>query len=207
MRISTTAVQMDDDSECKIRPLRNELINEHYRLIGEILSICEAGSLIVGVPWLPPSSATQELAEKFESPLADFVKLSLVTVNTNTLELYCDDLESCVSSSATADSLFIRSLPMLERHSFCVLFSVFAGCLSYWSSVSFGLGFATSLLISLSVATAFFAVLVTFCSESHRLYSFHCLLEHELMRRKGLDQPNSRPLGILPVETKPVSKC
>lgn len=183
-----------------------EALGRYYRLIADCLNISEAGCIQAGVPWLPPTRGTRELSGKFQGPLPEFVRLSLVGVNTTVLELYCDDLENLAPTSKNLSRLFIRRLSAVERYamSFFLFFAVL--CLSLLATN--WLNFAPSARVSVSIVLAGLAFIsgIFLSSDAQRRASFHCLLYNELLRRRGLDQINSNRLRIFPVETRPIPK-
>ena len=206
MATPENALRLDDDGTFRGEPFHNELVREHYRQIGQLLNICEAGNWTVGVPGVGPTKRTRQLAGAYDGPLDEFIKMSLVEVSTNVLELYCDDLESIPPSSDVSSSLYIRQLSFLERFAFAALLTIVVGAFSYWAGGGFEFTPAHTWFFSLGIAGAVCLLLIALCLEPQRRYSFHALLCREIMRRKGLDQPNSGGLRIMPVGTKPLPK-
>ncbi len=185
----------------KAKRLRNNLKNsipEQYRTIGEMLSICEASTLRVGVPWLAPNKDGKELNKKFFYPLNDFVKSSLLSVQTETLINYCEDLsalninelekeESNILGNEDNKSLNIPNLKAHQRYYFC--FVVLAVLFSSSTFISLLLNSSFSAAIVVSVVTSIPASLLAIfpCLEVQRRVSFYILLSKEISRRQGTD--------------------
>ena len=182
---------------------RSEQFREQYHMIGRLLNICEAGSFAAGVPWLPPTRAVRTLAKDYCGPLSRMVRLSLLSVSTNVLESYCEDLEPLFKERNTDICLYIRPLSIFERSSFPA--SVFVAIFFLTAALLFsaGLPFLNS---SLAVAAAASLLAMSFCIESQRRYSFYNILYRELLRRKGIDNPNKNRIGIIPAETNSLTK-
>ncbi len=202
---------MDDESSTPTEsvrkdPKRNDQLRAHYQQIGEMLNISEAGSWRAGIPWLPPNEKVLKLSEHFSEPLEEFVKLSLAHINTNVIELYCEDLETEQSSVELHNCLFIRPISLAERFFFPVIVFIGGFFLAYGGFASAGFSSAGVWCFAFGTALAVSSMCTTLCLEPQRRFSFHNLLYRELLRRRGLDQPNSSRLGIIPAETKPFSK-
>ena len=150
------------------QPEHTALVREHYKCIGETLNIAEAGSWRAGVPLLFPTLTGHKLASQYQSPLHEFIQYSLVTINTSTLELYCDDLESSSPDDDISASLFIRRLSVIERWGACVVLAPLVALLTCLLAMSLGVRLITSLLAALACATLCFVVLSTMSLELQR---------------------------------------
>lgn len=165
----------------------NESRQRAYQLIGQTLMICEAGSLQVGIPWLPPSRRVRALARQLDGGCREFVRQSLVTASTHVLESYCDDLESLPEDPASSEVLFIPAPTYLERHAFPVLLGFLSFALTFL--VAFYVIRSITLASIFAAFAAVFSVLVggILCEERSRRVSFYNLLMHEILRRSGTD--------------------
>ena len=165
-----------------------------YRVIGDALSIAEAATIHVGIPWLPPTAPVRERQEKFEAPLEDFIQLSVTEVPTSTLESYCDDLEQLPPDKPSGELLGLAELSFLEHHSLAFLF---LGAAFVCSLVS--LNFATgTLAIGISAACLFSGVAgfigASLTSETYRRASFYTVIAKEVARRGG--RAGGQTIGI-----------
>ena len=180
------------------RPQKNrELLLQQFKVIGETLMRCESVCHRVGIPWLPPTQAVRKRAAQFEPPLKDFLRYSLVTVSTKTLEMYCYDLES--AEPITPDH-HITAVHPIERYSLATIVfgTLFAANLlfSNWLSVPLQIGVVSSLFVGFFGAS----LCVIASSERSRRRSFHWALTQELLRRRGQSDGG---LPIISVETEP----
>lgn len=169
--------------------IKKPCINEQYRTIGETLEICEAATFRVGVPWLPPSSKRKKTLKTYEGPIEDFIKTSLVSVSTETLDHYCEDLNSFSSENSTS-----LSIPLLypgERFFFCLV--VFLILFTFSLAIGIFLGSTKSATLVMSFTTAIPAALLAAfpCLEVQRRSSFYYFLNKELNRRLGRNSPSS----------------
>lgn len=196
----------DDNPGIGPRTHRKENVSAHYEEIGRTLSICEASCFKAGVIWLPPNKTVRSLRNKYEKPIENFIRYSLSTVNTDSLELYCDDLENLPFTDDSSQSLSLRILPLGERFAFCILVAIFififCSLSAYWLKV----GSITSMFGILIASLLAAAGSTVFCSEPQRRYSFYTLLNRELSRRRGTDQDEAGRIRMIPIETKPLSK-
>jgi hypothetical protein len=174
----------------------------YFKTIGETLSICEAGSYLVGIPWLPPTSYVNKIAKQFYLPLADFVKINLVGVPTSQIERYCEDLEQSIQNNNHQNTEFYLYSPTtFEKLTFCLIFTgIFFSadlliCLILFGTIS------TSLVYACITGLIVFGFCLAISREENRYKSFLSLLQKELMRRKGFDLTNSNKILI----SKPIS--
>ena len=186
-------IRIDDFKQDQQRAIltRNNPFSEQYRIIGETLSISEVVTIRVGVPWLPPGQKQKELSKQYHGPLEDFIRSSLVSVSTETLDHYCEDLNSFATEPDNNDSLYIPSLCPAERFFFCLV--VFL--ILFTTSLALGLllGSTRSATLTLSIITSIPAALLAAfpCMEIQRRSSFYYFLNKELNRRRGASSPGS----------------
>ena len=170
-------------------------------MIGETLMVAEAANWGIGVPWLPPTATVRRLAKKCDSPLDEFVRLSLVSVNTTILEEYCDDLETCPPDESSAKLLHLRLLSNPERFALCGMFFLMTfgvcGAGAIWLGTSSHLAFFSATL----TATAAGALAAFCCLEPQRRSALNALLYREISRRKGNDPDGSNRLNLVSIET------
>lgn len=168
-----------------------------YAQIGRMLLIAEAATTSIGIPWVPPTRRTRALASEFSEPLKDFVRTSLVTVNTAALESYAEDLEGLPQDENAARHLHIGGLSGFERYMLNVV--LFAGCFGLFFLSALWVRASIGVAIGLSLVTAFLVTMVSsyVCSEENRRATFHWLVFEELMRRRGMDQSEATPIGVL----------
>ena len=166
-----------------LKPSNQKLLGE-YQEIGKLLLVCEAALYCVGIPWLPPSAEIRKRISQYEGPLDDFVRLSLVTVSTQTLECYVSDMGA--SELQDAEALCIPMPGLLQRYSLAVMLSATffaANCLIH---NAFGNDIYESLFTSTVVAVVAATLGCLVVSEMYRRRSFMILLSKELDRRRGM---------------------
>lgn len=199
MEIADTIKTMDRGEGPIIRPLTpldSGVFRTHYRQIGETLLICEAASYRVGVAWLPPTKRVRILRNKFEKPLDEFVRYNLVTVNTKTLDAYCDDLENCPEDASTDSKLYIELRAPIERYALPAVLAVVA-FLGTLSSLLVIHGSAISALLVAMIVSGLATITgVALSCDAHRWATFHWLLYRELQRRRGTDDSDTTKVKI-----------
>lgn len=180
-------IKIDDFKHEKLATSKPKGISEQYRIIGETLGICETATFRVGVPWLPPSANRKEIS--YQGPVEDFIRVALVSVSTEALDHYCEDLNTFTSENS--DSLFIPILYPGERFFFCLV--VFLILFTTSLALGFSLGSTKSAALVMSFITAIPAALLAAfpCLEVQRRSSFYYFLNKELSRRRGRSSPNS----------------
>ena len=181
----------------KTQGLKNS-IPKQYRTIGEMLSICEVSTMKVGVPWLAPNKEGKELNKKFFYPLNDFVKSSLLSVQTETLVNYCEDLSALNLNDLDKEDSKCLNIPNLkpyQRYYFC--FVVLAVLFLSSTFISLVLNPSFSAAIAISIVTSIPAALLAIfpCLEVQRRVSFYILLSKEISRRQGTDSTGG--IGII----------
>lgn len=179
--------------------------NTHFRVryaeIGRVLLICEASCYSAGIPWLPPIKEVRQRIRLFDPPLTDFVRISLLGIETPTLECYLSDLAATDQEDSAA--LDIPPPSPLARYSlsvvlFGILFS--ANCLLYRA---LGYNVAESLFGSFSLGLVGAAIGIVAASEVLRRRSFYLLIEKEILRRRGAGIDGATPIAT-PIESEPV---
>ena len=182
-------IYIDDFKHEKAPNAKKHNIAEQYRTIGETLEICEVTSLRAGVPWLPPNKSRKEIIKKYQPPLEDFIKTSLVSVSTETLDHYCEDLNSFTFNNS--ESLCIPILYPIERFFFCFVVFVFLFTLSLALGIFLGTAKGATLVMSFMTATPATLLAAFPCLEVQRRSNFYFLLNKELSRRRGSNSPSS----------------
>ncbi len=182
-----------------------EELKTHYREISATLNKAEAYFFTVGVPCLSFSKKLRELKKECFSPLEDFIRINLTNVPTTALQSYTEDLQQIPLDSKNSEKLGIIKLSFLERYSLTIF--LFTSCFGLplisqsWINVTS----LFPLLISLGLAISVSAISLYICSETYRRSNFYWLLSKEILRRKGLDQPNSRTIPLYAIRTNPNS--
>ncbi len=176
---------------------RSEISLQHYSTIGHCLSICEASSMRVGVPWVFPSRQVQALVREYTPPLDEFVQYSLSNVNTATIEAYREEMLSSSVSAEEDSVLGLAPLSFLERYACCVLAPAIVSGLTAAASAWLEFNFHSN--TAMFSGCALFAVLAMlyFCDNRQRLKSFAIVLEREINRRKGLDVPFAQRVPLV----------
>ena len=160
-------------------------IAQQYQLVGKTLLICEASAFRVGIPWLPPTRRVLRYRQNLGSPVEQYVRYSLVTVNTDTLESYLEDLDTLSSDPKRNHLLHLQSPTPFERYAFGILLFITFFISLFCSLASMSPNFTAALSIA-----GIFALLASlagfvFSSETSRLTSFYWVLEEEVLRRRG----------------------
>lgn len=185
---------------------RNELQALQYETIGETLLVCEASCNRIGIPWLPPTTYTQKLVKQFDPPLRDYVRYSLVTVSTKTLDSYCDDLENADLTIEAAEQLHIAPPSVLERYAFAVMVFGILFAVDYMLINLLTIPIFVAVGSSLIVALCGAAACLMLTTEQHRRKTFYWVLSHELDRRRGMDDDDLRRIRLMSVEAEPVAE-
>lgn len=172
---------------------------EQYPVVALTLLTLETVSLRIGIPWLFPTRRVRALRSSFYSAreqIADYLRLSLVTVTTPVLESYLEDLEKLPDTQATEDALGIRLHSVWERFSFLLLLMIgtaFVGIVSIPRLVS---DLLTASVLLGSVMLLACALALSVAGTRARKASFVKVLCREIQRRRGLDSPGGGRLHL-----------
>ena len=171
-------------------------LDEAYAQIGKLLLICEAATPSIGIPWIPPTQRTRGLRTQFEEPLKDYVRQTLVNVQTIFIESYAQDLENLRANEISARRLRINGLTTMERNALTAILFLVCFTLILVSTVYVNAGVGLGLGLGLLVASVVATVSSYVCAEESRRSTFHWLLLEEILRRKGIDQPGSSTVPL-----------
>lgn len=206
LKIDADSVTQEAKNSCNTSPWQiPEELKGHYKEISDSLNKAEAYFFTVGVPCLPFSKKLRELKKQCFYPLEDFIRISLTNVPTPALQSYTEDLQQIPLDSKNSEKLGIIKLTFLERYSLTIF--LFASCfgLPLISQSWLIVGSIFPLLISLGLAISVSAISLYICSETYRRSNFYWLLSKEILRRKGLDQPDSGTIPLYAIRTNPNS--
>ena len=178
---------------------------QHYAVIGAALLHAEAKDMHIGIPWLLPTARVRALRAIDSLPdLTEMMKQELVTVNTKSLETYCDDLETLPDLPGSTDCLHIKLNSRSERYGFGALLTVFfAICLALFSFPLYQ-DVGTSILLGLIGGLVGLLVGLNMSSDRSRRASFAILITREILRRQGLDGNDKDRLRLSSVDPKPI---
>ena len=169
--------------------------SEHYRQIGQALSIAESVSWKVGIIKLFPTRRVLALRQAYSGPLETFLRESLSTVPTTTLEFYVEDLDNMTDEASSLENLSISPLTFIERAGVLLLFAPFIFLLSVVSfSSKFPVDEGAGLLLTAAVALPtllYLGIVYILTSNTYRRASFSIVLGWEILRRKGGDNPGA----------------
>lgn len=166
---------------------------EQYKQIGKVLGIGEASSFKIGVPLLAPTRQVRSRRQRIDCSLEYFLRYNLVGVNTESLNLYIEELEG----EASYEALFIPVITASERWA-CPVIMILCSLV-----IVLGISFAspTGLIweggLSLILSAAFLTA-VFFSSDFYRRLSFVLLLKKEARRRAGLTPSDSGNFNAIP---------
>jgi len=164
----------------------SEKIVGHYRVIGSTLTACEACFWKVGIPWLPYTSKQISLIKKPDGEsIETFTRLNLVSVPSDSLSCYLEDLESLPISSKSSSTLSIRRPSLGERLPFFAA-SIFS-CLLLAAILHLYLlqSLVAPTLLALVAGWLGLTIALITCSDPFRRFSFYRVLSAELARRSG----------------------
>lgn len=169
-----------------------------YNMIGEALTACEASSWRVGVPWLPPTTRVRRLPKITEGTCEDHLRYNLVGINTKVLESFCEDLDNLAGDAKSLESLHVPSLTANERKMFILIVALIGGCVAYLLASSLSDSpLIVGLITLIAMVSAGLAAFAT-STETYRRTSFSWLIEAEIRRRVGGDDPSSNKLQVCP---------
>lgn len=102
-----------------------------------------------------------------------------------------------------SEQLGLNKLSFLERYSLVIF--LFTACfgLPLISQYILNITSIFTLIISLCLAILVSALSLYTCSENYRRSTFHWLLSKEILRRKGLDRPNTSRISLYAIRTNP----
>jgi len=190
------------DPELFIASLRHEQkavarSSEHYRQIGQALSILEAAVWKVGIISLFPTARVRARRQLFTPPIESFLRQELTGVPTSTLEFYVEDLDNLTDESSSLENLSVQSINFLERSGYFILLSPFVYLLSglflqrHLSPMSAWLAAVLPFVI-------FLGIISVIASDTYRRASFSIVLGKEILRRLGGDTPGASNLRVCP---------
>jgi hypothetical protein len=183
----------------------------HYQLIGRTIRVCEAGSLKVGIPWLPPTAHVRDLRLALDQSVPEYIRTALIGVPTQTLESYCDDLESWPADNRTSGDLGISLYSPIERYALSIvtfiILSAVAGLTLELARTSSVLSLSMlSMVMGSMFAGTVMLLSAMLSSEGYRRASFCWLISREIQRRHGGDPNNATAnIGIYHRPAKPLS--
>jgi len=176
--------------------------SEHYRQIGLALSIAETVSWKIGTIKLFPTRRIQALKEIYKGPMDTFLRESLSTVPTSTLEFYVEDLDNMTAEASSLEALSVTPLSFLERSGVLLLLTPLIFILSaLFFRSKMPVHFGTEALLALAAALPtilYVGIVYVLISETYRRASFSIALGWEILRRKGGDTPGASGLQICP---------
>ena len=91
---------------------------EQYRIVARALCAAESTFLRVGVPWLPSTERVRNLKCPTDLNPSQFVREEVVTVSTQVLESFCDDLETIGRDGVDMNELGLDLDSWVERYGF-----------------------------------------------------------------------------------------
>ena len=179
---------------------KNQVLKESFRTVGETLMVLEAACMQVGIPWLAPLKRVRGLRKRFEAPMDDYLRYSLVTVSSKHLEMYRQDLLNARDSGTSCPALAIRDLGPIERYGFVLLIPLllFAVCAS--GSLLYGARLHEAIISSVFAALGAGVGALSLCLETSRRTSFLRIIDRELSRRRGKMDSQSRTLQLIPID-------
>lgn len=165
----------------------NSVEVEHYKAIGQVLSILEASRFRVGVPCLLPTPIVRKLSQKIAEPIEEYIRVNLVNTRTEVLESYIDDLRNIPLSIENNCSLGIYTPSDTERYGVFTLFIAISSLIGF---CIFGLPESKIGWFLLGVFSIFELIIwfinLLFGSEHYRRNTFIWYTNNELLRRRGI---------------------
>ena len=182
--------------------------SEHYRQIGQALSIAETGCWKVGIIRLFPTKRVQALGAHYKGPVQTYLRESLTGVPTTTLEFYVEDLDNLTGEASTLENLSVSSVSFLERAGFLIALTPLIFLISSFllssrlssaiASLSNGNPELLFIIASILPTLLYLGLVYILISETYRRASFSIALGWEILRRKGGDTPGASGLQICP---------
>ncbi len=164
-----------------------------YETIGDALLVCEASSYVVGIPWMLPVGDVAGRRYTVGTLPGDYIRETLVTVSTNCLQMYIEDLDRSCPKQLSDAELYIEVTSWTERYSFvaaCSAAFAFIGCVG--ASYLF-MNAVACVICGIGMMVLGYVFGQSFATSEARRRSFQKLLSSEAMRRRGID-PNG-PAG------------
>lgn len=174
----------------ELSPSSKEKLIEHYRTIGQALLVCEASSLRVGIPWIAPVGEVVKRRYEVGTRPENYIRETLVTVSTNCLQIYVEDLEKPQEEAPGDSELNIELRSWIERYSFstaCAAASMFVGIAA---AVYLFPSALAGLILGMVMLVLGYLLGQSYSTSASRRLSFRRLLMNEIMRRRGIN-----PLG------------
>jgi len=195
-------------SALRIEQRKMARTSEHYRQIGQALSIAETGCWKVGIVKLFPTKRVQALAVHYKGPIHTFLREALAGVPTTTLEFYVEDLDNLTDEASTLENLSVSPVSFLERAGFLLAITPLIFLISSFifrtklkiaiERIAAGNLELVYVLASLLPTLLYLGLVYILISETYRRASFSIALGWEILRRKGGDTPGATPLQICP---------
>ncbi|HMO17099.1 MAG TPA: hypothetical protein PKA63_00565 [Oligoflexia bacterium] len=182
------------------QPVTASKENWHIETISKALLSAEYAVFFVGIPILPPGQQKQELQRSFFNPLSDFIRCSLVSVPTSTLESASLALDPTEWENTKLKSALCLSLK--KSTGAIIFFPLLSGTLVFLivlgsiATISDSFSHAFSAAMAAALGAAITGTLFTL--DEVRNLSFKRILDKELARRKG----KFGSLNSLPVMTR-----
>jgi|GEM_PF-5728064 len=172
---------------------------DHYITIGQTLTGLERSRIMVGIPFVNICDVCLRVGPT-QNTIGGYLKESLVTVPTNSLELYAQDLESLDDSCESYKQLNFSDYIFWRRYLSAFLVAVII-CLLVLNYAWLFLGVRS---ISVFFLAAFFGAvcggLVSYrCREQSRRRSFGNVLWVEICRRRGIDIGPTTRVRVYPL--------
>jgi hypothetical protein len=171
--------------------------SDHYRQIGQTLSILESARWKVGIIALFPSDRVKARRSLFSGTVESFVREELTGVPTTTLEFYVEDLDNLAEDASSLENLSIRGLSFWERTGIFLLLAPLVYILSGFFLMT-QIGTASAWLAATLPLVTYLALVSILASDTYRRASFSIVLGREILRRLGADTPGSSNLQICP---------
>jgi hypothetical protein len=171
--------------------------SDHYRQIGQALSILESARWRVGIVALFPTERVRTRRSLFSGTVESFIREELTGVPTTTLEFYVEDLDNLTDEASSLESLSIKELSFLERTGVFLIVAPLLYLISGFFLMT-QLGTASAWLAALLPLVTYLSLVSILTSDTYRRASFSIVLGREILRRRGADTPGSSSLQICP---------
>lgn len=171
--------------------------SDHYRQIGQALSVAEAAAWNAGIIAPFPTFRIRARRLAYSDNLETFLRKELTGVPTTTLEFYVEDLDNLTDDSSSLESLSVSPLSFLERTGFFLLFAPAVYLIS-GLFLARHIEFGAAWLAALIPLFSYLALVSILASDTYRRASFSIILGKEILRRRGGDSPGASNLRICP---------